>query len=67
MKYFDDVLEKQSHYEKLRTHKKMVSKKRNPYSEFEEYSMDSLGDFLESIYSMAMNNNEIKLSGVFIR
>ena len=67
MKYFNDALEKQEYYDKLRTHKKMVSKKVNPFNEFEEYSKDSIGEFLEGVYNMAMNKNEIKLSGVFIR
>lgn len=67
MKYFDDVLQKQKYYEKLRFHKKMVNKKSNPYNEFEEYAKDSLDGFLQSVYDMAMGSNEIKLSGVFIR
>jgi len=67
MKHFENELDKQQYYEGLRRHKKMVSKKSNPFNIFEDYSKESLDDFMQSVYDKAMNGDEIKLSGVVIR
>lgn len=68
MNYYEDELERQFQYERLRKHKERVNKQYRNDGMYHKSIVESIDEFLSDLYDMAIKHNgEIKLQGVLIK